>query len=333
MQYQMSLRIPNACLREVPSLETLRYEEIDLEGNRLMSLEGFPVGVKRLNVSHNYLLGDGILYPFPHLEELNLSHNNVNVWNTDEFLTCYPSLKKVKFEKNPLKTVEFLRESVVEELDITGCKCKTLCGLPSTVKILKADGNSMTMVQSKLPPPLEVIQLSHNSLHFAGLPLNWSICLRELHLDYNDIEKFPRKLPDGLEILTLNHNNLTSLPTELPSSLHVLTVNSNRIRFLPHYKNHKRFSIFLIEDNCLSSVPEDIKSLVFSANHNWNQSKHHDAQKKIKKCWKQYVLTLRLRHFKRTNTLREELFILSMMPERWEQIDALDPVWYRKKDL
>jgi Leucine-rich repeat (LRR) protein len=327
----MSLRIPNACLREVPSLEHLRYEEIDFEGNRLTNLEGLPLGLKRLNVSHNYLLGDGILYPFPHLEELNLSYNNVNVWNTDEFLTCYPSLKKLNFEKNPLKSVEFLRESSVEMLDITGCKCKTLSGLPASLKILIADGNSMTMVQSKVPPLLEIIQLSHNSLYYAGLPLNWSTSLRELHLDYNHIEKFPRKLPDSLEILTLNHNELTSLPIELPASLVVFCVNSNRIRFLPEYKTHKRFSIFLIEDNCLVSLPEEFKSTIFSTKYNWNQSKHHDSQKKIRKCWKQYVLSLRLRHFKRTNTVREELFVVSMMPERWEQIDTLDTVWYRKR--
>jgi hypothetical protein len=309
----------------------MRFEDVDVQGNRLISLEGLPLGIKRLNVSHNYLVGDEILYPFPHLEDLNISDNRVNVWDGDEFLTCYPSLKHLDFEKNPLTSVEFLRNSELETLTITSCKCKTLCGLPQSLKKLKADYNSMMMIQSKLPPSIESIQLTHNALRFAGLPLNWSVCLRELHLDHNDIEKFPRKLPDSLEILTLNHNQLTSLPNELPSSLVVFCVNSNRIRYLPEYKTHKRFTLFLIEDNCLVSIPEDFKSTNLSTNHNWNLPLHHDAQRKIRKCWKQYVLPLRLRHFKRTNTLREELFIVSMMPERWEQIDTLDTVWYRNR--
>jgi hypothetical protein len=36
-----------------------------------------------------------------------------------------------------------------------------------------------------------------------------------------------------------------------------------------------------------------------------------------------------LRHFQRTHTIREELFILSMNPERWEQIDAISAEWRR----
>jgi hypothetical protein len=69
---------------------------------------------------------------------------------------------------------------------------------------------------------------------------------------------------------------------------------------------------------------------VFSAENNWNTSEHSIAQTILKRCWKRYVITLRLRHVLRTQKYKEELFMVSMMPERWEQVDTIDPVWFRK---
>jgi Leucine-rich repeat (LRR) protein len=172
------------------------------------------------------------------------------------------------------------------------------------------------------------MDVAYNYLRFAGLPLNWPSTLRELHLDHNSIEKFPRKLPDSLEILSLNHNRITELPSTLPSSLHSFAASHNRIHFLPNYKHHKRFTVFLIDNNCLTEIPKDTISRIFSAEENWNEQEHQDAQKTIKQCWKRYLLGLRLRQYCRTQRTKEELFMVSMMPERWEQIDTLDPIWF-----
>jgi E3 ubiquitin-protein ligase SlrP len=322
------LSLPNACLERVPFLQDLPLVEVDLQGNHLRTLDNLPLGLIRLNVSYNWLLGEDILYPFPHLEDLNVSHNRVNVWEDDEFLSCYPSLKKLNLSYNPVKHTDFLKNSSVEELILTRCQCKTISGLPSTLRVLTADTNPLAMLQSRLPDTLEVLNLTYNCLRYAGLPLTWGPSLRELHLDHNDIERFPRKLPESLEILTLNHNCLTDLPNKLPASLQILMVNSNRIRQLPTYKNHKRFTLFLADDNCLAEIP-DVHSRVFSAQENWDTPEYKEAQQKIRTCWKRYVLTLRLRHFKRTVLVRDELFTVSMMPERWDQIDTLSSDWTR----
>jgi Leucine-rich repeat (LRR) protein len=324
------LSLPNICIRRVPNLSTFPLEEIDLQGNRLMSLEDFPLTVKSLNVSHNSLLGDGIFFPFPRLRQLNISHNRVNVYENDEFVFCFPALETLDISYNCLKHTGFLRDSSVKELNVSHNRIHLLSGLPLTLTNLTADTNEITMIQSKLPPTLEQIALSYNRLRFAGLPFNWPSTLRELHLDHNNIETFPRKLPESLEVLTLSENQLTALPPTLPASLQYFVVSSNRIRTLPHYKGHKKFCIFAIDNNCLTEVPRDIHATVFQAEDNWNEEAHQTAQRRIKQCWKRYVLTLRLRHLIRTKTVQDELFMVSMMPERWDQVDVIDPVWFRK---
>jgi len=325
-----TLRIPSAGLRIAPDLQRLQLEELDLENNRLQTLENLPLSLKRLNVSHNAFLNDGIFYPFPVLEHLNISHNRVNIFEEDDFLACFPSLVSLDFSYNCLKQVKFLQDSNLTNLNVSHTRLQTLYGLPRSTKELDANSCSITMVQSKLPPTLEFLDLCYNSLRFAGLPLNWPNTLKELHLDRNDIERFPRKLPDSLEVLTLSGNCLTELPSRLPSSLRYCIVSGNRIRTLPDYKKTHRFQLFLIDDNCLTEIPETFPSIVFHTDSNWNETIHHESQGKIKQCWKRYLLRLRLRHYKRIRTVKEELFMVSMMPERWEQIDALDPIWFRK---
>jgi hypothetical protein len=324
------LRLPNSCLRNIPDVSTFPLQEVDLHGNRLTSLENLPLSLLSLNVSSNTLVGDGIFFPFPQLKHLNISHNRVNIYDDEEFLLCFPSLESLDISYNCLKHTGFLRGSSIQELNISHNRLQILTGLPQTLTKLVADTNEITMIQSKPPTQLESIELSYNLLRYAGLPLNWPLALKELHLDHNNIEKFPRKLPDSLEVLTLTENALTELPSTLPSSLKYFIVSSNRIQYLPSYKNHKRFNVFLIDNNCLTSLPNEIPATIFSAEENWQHEDHHECQTVIKKCWKRYVLTLRLRHLVRTKKVQEELFVVSMMPERWQQIDTLDSVWFRK---
>jgi Leucine-rich repeat (LRR) protein len=326
----LHLRFANLGLRSIPDLTVLPLETLELQGNHLDSLENLPMTLKTLNVYNNSFVNDGIFFPFPRLEHLNIGHNRINIYEEDDFVVCFPSLLSLDFTQNYLKQVGFLRDSHLEILHVSHNRLQVLAGLPLTLKQLIADWNEITMVQSRLPPSLECIDLCYNSLRYAGLPLNWPLSLRELHLDKNDIERFPRKLPSSLEILTLCGNRLTEIPTELPASLSCLILSSNRIRHLPDYTKHKRFSIFLINNNCLTKIPTHFNAIVSAFDKNWQDTIHHSAQQKIKKCWKRYVIPFRLRHLLRTKKIRDELFMVSMMPERWQQVDTLDPVWYRK---
>ncbi len=325
------LRLPNICIRAVPDLSTFPLKDLDLQGNRLTSLENLPLTLISLNVSSNSLIGDGIYFPFPNLKSLLINHNRVNVFDDDEFLMCFPALEILDFSYNCLKHIGFVRESSIVELNVSHNRIQLIAGLPRTLTKLIADTNEITMIQSKLPPNLETLALSYNMLRYAGLPFNWPSTLKELHLDHNNIERFPRKLPDSLEVLTLSENRLTELPSVLPASLQYFFVSGNRIRTVPSYKSHKKFAVFDINDNCLTNIPNDMNAVVFEAHENWQETIHHEAQTMIRKCWKRFVMTLRLRHLLRTTRVKEELFMVSMMPERWEQVDVLDPVWFRKR--
>ena len=320
----------NACLKEVPDLTAIPYEVVNLRGNRLRSLQGLPRTIKELDVSFNSLYSDTLDDPLILLERLSIHHNHLCIPSTGEFLLLYPMLKFLDISCNSLQVVGFLRDSQIEELLVSRNKLHLLSALPLTLKKLVADTNTINMIQSKLPPLLESMDVSYNLLRFAGLPLSWPMALKELHLDHNRIEKFPRKLPDSLEILTLNENRITELPKKLPEQLRVFSVSSNRIRFLPNYKSHKKFQVFLINDNCLTEIPQNTHATVFSAEENWTTQDHATAQTILKRCWKRHVITLRLRHIVRTQVYKEELFMVSMMPERWDQVDVLDPVWFRK---
>lgn len=324
------LRLGNSCLYHIPDMSALVLDELELQGNHIRSLNNLPLHLKSLNVEKNSLINDGIFFPFPLLQTLNLSHNRINVFEEDDFVACYPSLITLDFSYNCLKQIGFLHELNLEKLDVSHNRIQLISGLPQSIKELNASSNEISMVQSKLPAHLEFLDLSYNSLRYAGLSLNWPTALRELHLDHNTIERFPRKLPDSLEVLTLSRNRITELPAKLPESLLYFIASSNKIRFLPDYKHHKKFKMFLIDDNCLTEIPANFQAFVFTTDNNWQQEKHHVAQKLLKKCWKRYVLTLRLRHLRRTKRVQEELFIVSMMPERWEQVDVIDPVWFRR---
>lgn len=320
------LRLSNASLNEVPNLSNLHLRTVDLEGNRLHNLDNLPMTLVELNVSYNRLIQDGFLLPFPSLQILNASHNHINIYDEDEFVICFPSLKTLNLSSNCLKSTSFLRDTVVEHANLSQNRMTIVTNLPPTLKVLIADTNHISMIQSKLPASLETIHLAYNCLRYAGVPLTWPSALRELYLNHNEIDKFPRRLPDGLEVLNLSYNKLKELPDRLPHSLRVAVFSSNRIQKLPPYK--KRIPVFLIDNNCLTCTPSGDIATVFSADDNWDTPDHHESQTIIRNCWKRYVLTLRLRHFKRTLLVREELFTVSMMPERWQQIDVLDSVWF-----
>lgn len=322
------LRLPNSCLQSLPDLHHVPLVEADLEGNRLMSLEGLPLSLEILNVSNNCLLEDGFFFPFPSLKTLDASKNRLNLRDPEEFTLCFPALETLNISSNYLRNIDFLEESPVQHLTLNKNRIPTLCGLPSDLITITAEECNVSMIQSRLPPRIESMFLAYNFLRFAGLPLNWPSVLRELHLDHNDIEKFPRKLPDSLEILTLNENKLTTLPSKLPSSLHTLLLCNNRIQYIP--KLSHKLKILLLDNNCLTEAPLETSSRILSYEKNWTDQEHHDAQRIIRNCWKRTVLTIRLRHLLRTHKLREELFMISMQPDRWMQVDTIDPVWFRK---
>lgn len=323
------LELVEAGLEHIPPLQSLPLEEIHLDGNNLFTLDRLPMTLLCLHASRNKLGLSGILFPFPHLKELSLNENHIRMFEDDDFVSCYPSLQILHLDSNEITQTRFLSNSSLEELSLCDNPIRCLDGLPSTLKKLCICDSDLRMIQSRLPVSLEVAVLARNNLRFAGLPFQWGASLRTLYLESNRISKFPRNLPGTLEFLNLSDNFLEEIPDTLPKNLKILWLYKNRLRTLPVFSKN-RFESLWLDNNCLIMLPdESVSPKSFSCRKNWNEEKHHKAQCSIKKCWKRYVLSLRLRHYKRTQKTKEELFIVSMMPERWEQVDTIDPSWYK----
>ena len=183
------------------------------------------------------------------------------------------------------------------------------------------------MIQSRMPAGLEKLNLSTNLLKFAGLPFHWGTCLRELDLSFNKLQKFPRKLPDTLEILYIQENRIIELPDTLPESLRILIASDNKILTIPSYK-HKRLELFVMTHNRLTDLTNGQElATVFIADHNWNRHVHAVVVNRIIKLWRRYCLKLRLRSIVRTQRIRNSLLEVAMCPSRLGFFEPIPMGW------
>ncbi len=318
-------------LEELPSLSRLPVEELCLMGNFLQTLRGIPLTVKELDLTYNDIWNaeEVVHSPLPHLETLNLSKNPLQFAHHHSFKTCFPALKHFVANDTPIKYLDFLEENSLESLTMNRCALRTVEHLPKSLKQLRIEESSVRVVQTRLPETLEQVSLRSNKLCFAGLPFRWGSNLHSLYLDFNRIEKFPKNLPDSLETLTLCGNSLEIVPEKIPAKCKILLLTNNRIRIFPRFPRN-RFVLLGLNENELTEIPDISIATSFQADFNWNTERHHASQRKIKLCWKRYLLRLRLRHFHRVKQIRKELFDVSMMPERCFQLLDVDSPWFRK---
>lgn len=319
----MELSLASTSLKEIPDIEQIPIHTLDVNSNYLRNLHHLPRSLRILHASHNQLSSDTVLVYLPHLETLNVKSNHIRfLEDADEFHECFPSLKNLYIEMNSLKHIHFTEHTRLETLHVDHNHITVLFHIPRTIKYLSAYANMIGLVQSRLPDSLITLNLSMNNLRYAGLPFYWGKNLIKLDLHYNCIEEFPRNLPDTLEILLINNNRIAELPKYLPENLKILNMNNNRIRSIPSYKK-KNIQIALFNHNHIVQTEGHTWSKYFLFEDNWCSQKYHMAQKVIVPCWKRYRLCIRLRHFARTNRIKQELFELSMIPERCYQLDTL----------
>lgn len=322
----MELSLCNISLDQLYNLESIPLQRLNISLNYLKRLENLPRSLESLNVSNNQLSGHGIMLHLPSLVELNVQHNHIRLLeDSEEFQECFPSLRLLNIGMNSLKNIFFLESSRLEVLDLQHNDVVILCTLPPTLKRLNGSSNGMGLVQSRLPDTLEELDLSINKLRFAGLPMYWGQHLVKVDLHYNSIEQFPKNLPNTVEYLYLHNNRISSLPKELPENLKVLNMSYNHILSIPSYKK-KKIKIAFFDHNRITQTEGHTWANFFLFEDNWNKEKHHNAQKRIKRCWKIYRIFFRLRYLLRIHRIKEELLQVSMMPERCYQLDTLS--WF-----
>jgi Leucine-rich repeat (LRR) protein len=321
-------------LEEQPDLSRSDVEELNLEGNYLRSLqsERLPLRLKILRCVFNSLGSDGLPSRFPPtLEELHLEKNKIG--SLQEVDTFPEGLRVLNVKRNGLHIFPSHLPASLEELQISGFHFHVLNHLPRSLKRLEAENGCLKMIQSRLPPTLERLNLGRNYLKSAALPLFWGHALRELRLGNNCLTEFPKRLPGTLEFLHLQGNLITHIPGSLPPKLRVLMLSFNRIRSVHLEFRSSPLEFVDLRDNCLTQA--DIWTCAretgwaknLDMDDNWNFIHHIQAAFRIQKAWRGSRMRHRLRAWKRTKFLKPQLLERAMAPERAGRFESPSPEW------
>ena len=169
-----------------------------------------------------------------------------------------------------------------------------------------------------MPQGLLKAILAENTLSFRGLPGNWGTSLQYLDLAYNRLKTFPIGLPDTLEVLILTHNQIKLIPENLPEQLKQLNVNHNCIRQIVYGRRKHPLEIVCVENNQLVEkiTPGSYWAKLILDGGNWNETHHQVAAHKIQKFWRISRIFPRIRAWYKMAKYKEELFIVSLHPDR-----------------
>jgi Leucine-rich repeat (LRR) protein len=237
-----------------------------------------------------------------------------------------PNLKHLSLIGNTIGRIHNFFHLPLETLCLDKNVIQTLDNLPPTLKKLSVRQCSIRMIQSRLPPGIEHLNLFDNKLQYAGLPLNWGTSLKTLDLGFNQIQRFPKSLPDTVRSINLERNKLEAIPSQLPKSLVSLNLTRNRLFTLPNQSNIS-LALGAFNQNHLTKkvAPFWIKTALMEGNFNTNL--HDSNQKKIRAVWKRYLLKKRLRIYGRTKILYSELIEVALSPEHILQTDVFSSEW------
>jgi hypothetical protein len=297
---------------------------------RYIFSEFLPPTLEHISFNENEIHHLELGHPLPHLKTLTVDKNNLKYMDIN---TNLPSLHTFSANHNILWNLEFLQEMPsLKHLSLSQNDLKTLNNLPPNLQILSAKFNRIQMVQSRLPNSLVELNLLGNSLRMGSLPIHWGTNLRLLNLAYNSLKEFPKRLPETVEDIRLMNNQLESIPEKLPVNLKRLNISGNRIRQLPKKTNIHLEVLFASFNHLTQDFNEEPLRWIshFWEEKNWNQKKHHLSQQVIKRCWKRYLLKLRLRHILRSHRIYDELLMVALHPDHVLQTDVFSPVWFRQ---
>lgn len=320
-----------ASLSTQPNLSAFVIEDLNLSNNHLDLVDDrlFPRGLKRLDLSKNGLSSGDLPEALPPtLEVLNLSNNRFTTMK--QIQEFPPNLKVLDVQSTSLQSLEGFQCDSLEELHLSNTPMKIAQNLPRSLKHLKADYSGIRMLPNRLPPHLETLQINSSFLHNAGLPIYWGTALHTLSLRDNQIKKFPKYLPDTLRVLNLIENQLEEVPAQLPAHLQVLLLKRNNIRKITLSNRQFPIRIVVLSDNQLTLQVNNPRWAVHvEQDKNWNLPLHEAKANQIQKVWRRYRMRNRLRTWYRKSKIQEELYIVSMMPDRIWQVDTLSPEWKR----
>lgn len=327
-------------LKTFPDLSFVAKEEFHMNYNfvQVVPEDFLPQGIKLLNLSYNCIGSDGLPGIFPNtIQSLELDGNRIRDFRD---VQQFPSnLKSLSVYDNPLYSLEDIYSILsLEILNVGRTNLETIGLLPRFLThLLASKCYRLRMLPNRFPSTLRVAILNDCSLRYAGLPGNWGLTLEELNLSHNTLERFPRNLPPTLKILNLTHNRIRELPEDFNQQfphLEICMLAFNKLRSVP-VKNRIRKLLFVdVRKNELISSLEDKNraiertwAVTISEEQNWMEQIHSLGASVIQKNWRLATMKRRLRTWKRTRGIKEELMCVSMMPERVWQTDVISKEW------
>jgi Leucine-rich repeat (LRR) protein len=188
-----------------------QLEELDVSRNQISQLNGAPITLRHLRITHNYLSDLTAWGHLSNLQYIDVSNNEL------ESLSAFKSLvhlRGLRADNNRIKSLDGvgsldgllslrLRGNLVESLDFAGTKLHRLTDLDlrdNRVKVVKN---------------IHVLQ-----------------CLSTLDLENNDLSNFSMDVSEqllALKYLKLSGNNLESIDVSLFPNLRLLYLDRNRL--------------------------------------------------------------------------------------------------------
>lgn len=327
------MNLSSSSLFDIPDLSILNVVSLDLSHNSLSELlpDHLPRGLERLNISDNYIGTHGLPERFPDtLKSLIISHCRIRSFRA---IQQFPSMLTYFDASNmALETLDAFQCDTIEQLYLQKNVLKILTNLPRALQTLHAWSNSIRLLPTRLPVNLRILNLNNNCLTRQALPRHWGDSLEELYLDRNNLDTFPKNLPSTLHTLHLQRNDIKDVPNGLPFHLEVLLLNGNPLQSVGTSPRTKPIRIVSVSNSSLTEPLAHRKDVTRWASmilqeDTYDKPRHRESVKKIQKIWRVYRMRKPLKQWKRTAILKEELFQVSMMPERVWQVDVVSPDW------
>jgi hypothetical protein len=326
-------------LKIFPDLSFVTNEEFHMNSNfvRVVPEDFLPRGIKLLDLKYNCIQSDGLPGIFPNtIETLELDGNQIQDFRD---VQQFPSnLKSLSVYDNPLCSLEDIYSILsLERLNIGRTNLETISLLPRFLThLLASKCYRLRMLPNRFPTGLRVAILNDCALRYAGLPGTWG-SLEELNLSHNSLERFPRNLPPTLKILNLTHNRIRELPDDFNQRfphLEICMLALNKLRSVPVQNRFRKLVFIDVRENELIASLEDQNRAIertwaftISEEQNWMQQEHIVSASLIQKNWRLATMKRRLRTWKRTRDIKDELMCVSMMPERAWQTDVISKEW------
>ena len=339
-----TMNLTKGDLKIFPDLSFVTKEEFHMNYNcvRVVQEEFLPQGMKLLDLNYNCIESDGLPVIFPNtIQHLKLDGNRIRDFRDVQQFP--PNLKSLSVYDNPIISLEDIYSILsLETLNIGRTNLETIGLLPQFLThLLASKCYRLRMLPNRFPSGLRVAILNDCSLRYAGLPGNWGSALEELHLSHNRIERFPRNLPPTLKLLNLTHNRIRELPEDFNQKfphLEVCMLAFNKLRSVPVQNRIRKLAFVDVRNNELTTSLEDQNRAIertwaftISEEQNWMEQMHGEGASLIQKNWRLATMKRRLRTWKRTRDIKDELMCVSMMPERVWQTDVISEEWINSR--